>query len=522
MTRSCASLHTIIGQFMLIQLKIATEQFGMASFSVKGITKRCSFGILAIAVIVLLIRFGLALTNPVGWASHYAIGYLLGVPFFTYLLFIAEGLLIAGNKLRRADRRRLSEALTTIVGIPQRAGTLGLVEILRVDHKSFITGRGLSAVGFIVAISYCVEGLEVGRDHPAFLYLDRNCNGFGYYAFYLTQGHFPALFVATFLTFWFGQLAPHFVADDSPIQFMQRPVSKTLAHLSVGVGGYGAGAPGETFYRLIRRATDLQMESDVGIGDEAMYEQLCSHFGTGIHHRRITITVSDDKTTTVDDIECEYRGGQHSKLEHTIRLLGFSPEATLPSWHPTAPPGMPDPKLEMRAILQKLTPIEDDASDSSQDALIAMASAVWASPLPRKDHATEVGRLKATYVAKPPEFGDGVNELAFDISKPTSKITISIASPNPAITVYDPMITFFPLDNLHTLSTGRVLPLPSPGFEQTGDALVASLDFPPMAVTMKLSFSALGRAIHDQSGLKPRTSSVRPSLSRTHAVPPQS
>jgi hypothetical protein len=276
---------------------------------------------------------------------------------------------------------------------------------------------------------------------------------------------------------------------------MQRPASKLMAHVSMGVASYGAGAPGEASYRLIRKITNLQLEGDIGIGDEAMYEQLCSHFGTGIHKRTINITLSSDQTVSEDEVACEYRGGQHSKLEHTIRLFGFSPEATVPSWDPVAPPGMPKPKLEARVILQKLTPVEDDpeASDSPQDALITMASAVWASPLPRKGRDVEVGRLKATYITTPPEFGDRPNELTFDISKPTASIAISIGSRDPAITIYDPAITFFPQDGLHTLSIGKALSFPSPTFEKVDDSWAANLDYPPMAVTMWLSFSAVRR-----------------------------
>jgi hypothetical protein len=158
----------------------------MTGFSIRRAAMCFSFVALAIATVVLFVRFGLALTNPVGWASHYAIAYLLGVPFFIYLLYIAEGLLIAGNKLRRADMRRLSEALAALVGAPQRANTLGLVDVLKVDHRSFIIGRGLLAVGFIVAISYCVEGLEVDRSHPALLYLDGRSVTLGDYAFCLS------------------------------------------------------------------------------------------------------------------------------------------------------------------------------------------------------------------------------------------------------------------------------------------------------------------------------------------------
>ena len=213
----------------------------------------------------------------------------LGVFLALYLLFMLEGLQVAGLQIKDQSL----EAIERHLASTGRAGTRRRLEaiariFIETDFDKFVTGRQILVIVMVVSMATLLAALTV----PGELFGPAP-GPLATAVLALLNAPFFIFVASTFIPSWVSQLLPQFTADNRPLTFIRIPGAKTVLRLSILIDDLELGYPARGILRFIERLGWVPGRQLLPIGRDVFHRNAVRFYGRGKQFQRITIHLGE-------------------------------------------------------------------------------------------------------------------------------------------------------------------------------------------------------------------------------------
>ena len=249
--------------------------------------------------ILLVVKFGLAAL--LGGPS--ALPPAVGVVLCFYLLFMLEGLQVAGLKIKDLDSDAIEQFLKSSA-VGSRDKVFPVYSTFAGNFDGFVTGRQIFVIMTVVANSFLIKSVQLPADIPA-------SGLFNSYVF--------AFAASTLVPAWISQLLPQFMADRRAISFISLPGGRLVLRLAMLLDQIQLGQPAKVMLGLFSGSKGSASAEHIPIGKSTYHEASLNFYGRAKKQHEISFTLG--KPTTVrETITYVFKRGKTEHLDHAIQL----------------------------------------------------------------------------------------------------------------------------------------------------------------------------------------------------------
>jgi hypothetical protein len=454
--------------------------------------------IFLISIVLLGFRIYFAFTNGVS-STNITIIQVVIIGFLTYVLFVLEGLIVSAIQIKRLDQEAIDRHIDA--EYKESANKLrSIISTLKNHFDDFIVGRQLLVIITVVALAFTIDGLAFDQKHALFAWLDLHRAGSGTVAFEIFKFWGTTFLISTLLPCWIAQLLPQFLAEERGVEFVKRPLAKTLTWLSLRISKLGAGAPSHGFFWLIRRLTGrFSSEEKIGVGSAQVFDAQSSYLGFGIRERLIIIEAGQDETTIDDSSIYEFISGNTSHLRHFVKIY-LAPEEngdlqaggafTTKFAFPNEVLGSKPTTRVVQVVTSELTRTDAAVRQEKLTQSVVVSSQTTVNQaLPRKGLRDNVTMSLAYKWPPLKTAGESTDDFVFDVTRPTRQIRFEI-KPAPGTFITEPTLRFILADELPFRQGSRSLSGVVVDPEQLATGWRLTARFPPSGSCAILQINA--------------------------------
>lgn len=216
----------------------------------------------------------------------YAIASLVALFVFFYVLFLLEGLQIAGLQLKEHCEEAIVRFLT-INRLSNNERTLRIAELYKYGFHSFLSGRQILVIMSVVSMAAIINSITVQSE----------VLGVAESSFILALINSPIanFLLSTLLPAWVSQLLPQFIADNRSIGFVSLPGAEFITRLAIRLDKIHASRPAFDLLEWTRKSSTFSKKDKIHVGRKQFFESLASYIG--ISREKVLLVVCGDKVT---------------------------------------------------------------------------------------------------------------------------------------------------------------------------------------------------------------------------------
>jgi len=234
-----------------------------------------------ILILFLATKFYITLSH-----DPYSISVLLLLGGLFYVLFLLEGLQIAGLQLKEQCEEAILRFLS-LSNIANDQRILRIAELYKNGFHSFLSGRQILVIMSVVSLASIINSLKIPVDTFDF----RGSQSFTT----IINSPVTNFLLSTLLPAWISQLLPQFIADNRSISFISLPGAEWITRLAIKIDKIQASRPAFDLLDWTRRSSTFSKKEKIHVGRKRFYESLSSYIG--ISRDKVLVVVCGDRVT---------------------------------------------------------------------------------------------------------------------------------------------------------------------------------------------------------------------------------
>jgi len=335
---------------------------------------------IAAAVLLITLGFKLVLGHAAGWAAYLVVP-ALGLAL--YLLFLLEGLQVAGLRVKESEGERLETLLSQLgYSEKEKQSSLHMFTVFSQNFESFVTGRQVLVIGTVVWLSFILSSVPAPAFAPEWLVAavgPQVARG----ALDFTTSNVTSFGIATFVPVWLSQLLPQFLADDRPLWFMRLIFARHVVQLAKLLANISAGAPAKALQNLFERIIS-EGTHGIPVKRQALFEAAVDLYGKGLVRHQLSIHL--ETPPKIEEVfEFIISSGPVPSL-----MYEFALSEPIPNNEITISVEMPDGGEELEAKV---------SINAEGDKFVYAARIPFAESLPREGRAADRVKVRLSYPA---------------------------------------------------------------------------------------------------------------------------
>jgi hypothetical protein len=243
----------------------------------------------------------------------------IGVLLFFYMLFMLEGLQVAGLQVKNLESDAIDHYLERHP-IAGRKDVIPVYNTFSENFDGFVVGRQLFTIITVVSIAFLNKSIVLPSGTVKVI---SNLLGISIplvqvFADFLNGGLF--VFVgSTLIPAWWCQLLSQFMADGRAIQFIALPGSRPVLRTAMLLDQLQLGEPAQKMLNFLSGSGKLGARQQIPIGKESYYTASLNFYGRAKKNHEISLILGNP-TTVIETIFFTFQRGSAEHLEHTIQL----------------------------------------------------------------------------------------------------------------------------------------------------------------------------------------------------------
>ena len=235
-----------------------------------------------------------------------------GIALCLFLLFMLEGLQVAGLQIQDLDRDAIEHVLEHHP-VGSRKDVIPVYNVWNRNFDGFVVGRQVFVIMTVVTTAFLLKSVKLPLEK-----LGIESESVKHAIGFLNSTLF-AYVCSTLIPAWYSQLVPQFLADGRVISFIALPGARLVNGVAMTLDKLQLGYPAQLIIGLVTRSSRWGPRKYLTVGKRTYYETSLNFYGRAKKRHEISFALGKP-TTVKETIVYVFKSGNTQHLDHKIQL----------------------------------------------------------------------------------------------------------------------------------------------------------------------------------------------------------